>query len=138
MDEDIEMYCEGVTRRSFLKACVAATALMGLPFAMHTRVAQAVQKNGHPSVIWLHFQECTGCSESLLRSTHPTISMLILDMISLDYHQTLMAGFGAQAERTLHDSMTANKGKYLLVVEGAIPTRQNGIFCKVAGQTALD
>ena len=45
-------------------------------------------------------------------------------MISLDYHETLMAGSGAQAEQSLHDSMTANQGKYLLVVEGAIPTKR--------------
>jgi hydrogenase small subunit len=139
MKEDTdEMFCEGVSRRNFMKLCITATAMMGLPFAMHTQVAEAVQKNGNPSVIWLHFQECTGCSESLLRSTHPTISTLILDMISLDYHETLMAGAGHQAEQAMHDSMAANKGKYLLVVEGAIPTKQNGIFCKVSGKTALE
>jgi hydrogenase small subunit len=137
--KDTEMFCEGVTRRSFIKACVAATAMMGLPFGMHTKVAEAVEKSsGNPSVIWLHFQECTGCSESLLRSTHPTISSLILDMVSLDYHETLMAGSGHQAEKSLHDSMAANQGKYLLVVEGAIPTKQNGIYCKVSGKTALE
>jgi hydrogenase small subunit len=59
-------------------------------------------------------------------------------MISLDYHETLMAGSGAQAEKSLHDSMLANKGKYLLVVEGAIPTKDNGIYCKVSGKTALE
>jgi len=133
-----EMFCEGVSRRSFMKACVTATAMMGLPFAMHTQVAEAVEKNGNPAVIWLHFQECTGCSESLLRSNHPTISTLILDMVSLDYHETLMAGAGHQAEKSLHDSMQANHGKYILVVEGAIPTKQNGIFCKVSGKTALE
>jgi hypothetical protein len=51
-----------------------------------------------PSVIWLHFQECTGCSESLLRAEHPTLEKLILDVISLDYHETLMAAAGHQAE----------------------------------------
>jgi hydrogenase small subunit len=49
-----------------------------------------------------------------------------------------MAGSGHQAEKSLHDSMLANKGKYILVVEGAIPTKENGIFCKVAGKTALE
>jgi hydrogenase small subunit len=127
-----------VTRRNFMKTCMTATAMMGLPFSMHTRVAEAAQANNNPPVIWLHFQECTGCSESLLRSTHPTASSLILDMISLDYHETLMAGSGHQAEKSLHDSMQANKGKYILVVEGAIPTKENGIYCKVAGKTALE
>lgn len=126
------------SRRDFLKACLTATAMMGLPYSMFGKVVEAAQANNNPPVIWLHFQECTGCSESLLRSSHPTLSSLILDLVSLDYHETLMAGSGAQAEKSLHDSMTANKGKYILVVEGAIPTAANGIYCKVGGKTALE
>ncbi len=129
--------CEAVSRRDFVKACVTAAAMIGLPFEMVNQVMAAATANNNPPVIWLHFQECTGCSESLLRSSHPVISNLILDMISLDYHETLMAGSGAQAEQSLHDSITANKGKYILVVEGAIPTAENGIYCKVGGKTAL-
>lgn len=128
----------GMSRRDFVKTCMTATAMMGLPFGMYGKVAEAAQANNNPPVIWLHFQECTGCSETLLRSTHPTVSSLILDMISLDYHETLMAGSGHQAEKSLHDSMAANKGKYILVVEGAIPTKENGIYCKVGGKTALE
>ena len=133
-----ELWKNGVSRRDFIKTCVTATAVMGLPYGMHVQVVEAMEKNGNPVVIWLHFQECTGCTESLLRSTHPTVPTLILDMISLDYHETLMAGAGHQAEKALHDSMTANKGKYILVVEGAIPTKDNGIYCKIAGKTALE
>lgn len=128
----------GVSRRDFMKTCVAATAIMGLPYSMHAKVAEAAQKGGRPAVIWLHFQECTGCSESLLRSSHPDVSELILDMISLDYHETLMVGSGHQAEQSLHDSMKANHGTYILVVEGGIPTKDNGIYCKVGGKTAVD
>lgn len=128
----------GVSRRDFMKTCVAATAIMGLPYSMHAKVAEAAQKAGRPAVIWLHFQECTGCSESLLRSSHPDVSELILDMISLDYHETLMVGSGHQAEQSLHDSMKANHGTYILVVEGGIPTKDNGIYCKVGGKTAVD
>ncbi|NVN99396.1 MAG: hydrogenase small subunit [Geobacteraceae bacterium] len=138
MKKDEEYFCAGVTRRDFMKTCASVTAMLGLPLAMHVKLAEAVETNKNPAVIWLHFQECTGCSESLLRSSHPTISTLILDMISLDYHETLMAGSGHQAEKSLHDSMTANKGKYILVVEGAIPTKDNGIYCKVAGKTSLE
>src|SRR5512144_393033 len=129
----------GVSRRDFLKTCVTVTAMMGLPFEMAAQVAAAAEAtDNRPAVIWLHFQECTGCSESLLRSSHPTVASLILDKISLDYHETLMAGSGAQAEQSLHDSMHANRGKYLLVVEGAIPTKDLGIYCKVSGKTALE
>ena len=127
------------TRRDFIKTCVTASAMLGLPFSMVDMVAAAAQaSDNRPSVIWLHFQECTGCSESLLRSSHPMVSNLILDLISLDYHETLMAGSGFQAEKALHDAMHANKGSYILVVEGAIPTGDNGIYCKIAGVTARD
>lgn len=125
-------------RREFVRMCVTATALMGLPFSMRGKVIEAATANNNPPVIWLHFQECTGCSESLLRSSHPTLSNLIFDMISLDYHETLMAGSGHQAEESLQKSLTDNRGRYILVVEGAIPTAGNGIYCKVGGKTALE
>ncbi len=134
-----DLWKSGVTRRDFVKTCVTVSAMLGLPFGMVSKVAAAARNaDGRPAVIWLHFQECTGCSESLLRSSHPSVASLILDMISLDYHETLMAGSGHQAEKALNDSMAANKGKYILVVEGGIPTKDNGIYCKVAGKTALE
>lgn len=127
-----------VSRRDFMKVCMTASAMLGLPCGAAESLAAAATDDGRPAVIWLHFQECTGCSESLLRASHPTVATLLLETISLDYHETLMAGAGHQAEAALHDSLKKNHGKYLLVVEGAIPTRQAGIFCKVAGKTALE
>lgn len=129
---------QGISRRSFLQFCTSLASLMALPAGAAQQLAAALAKARRPSVIWLSFQECTGCTESLIRSSHPTVGNLILDMISLDYHETLMVGSGHQAEKSLHDSMLANKGKYILVVEGAIPMKDNGIYCKVGGKTALD
>jgi hydrogenase small subunit len=129
----------GISRRDFLKFCAAMAATMGLPAGAEAAIAKAVASPARrPSVIWLHFQECTGCSESLLRAEHPTLEKLILDVISLDYHETLFAAAGHQAEAARKAAMKENKGKYLLVVEGAIPTKENGIYCKVGGQTAID
>ena len=125
-------------RREFLQFCTTVAATLGLPAGAEAAVAKAVESAKRPSVIWLHFQECTGCSESLLRAEHPTLEKLILDVISLDYHETLMAAAGHQAEAARKASMEANKGKYILVVEGAIPTKQNGIYCKIGGHTAVD
>lgn len=125
-------------RREFLQFCATVAATLGLPAGAEAAVAKAVESAKRPSVIWLHFQECTGCSESLLRAEHPTIEKLILDVISLDYHETLMVAAGHQAEAARKASMVANKGKYVLVVEGAIPTKQNGVFCKIGGHTAVD
>lgn len=127
-----------ISRREFLQFCSGVAATLGLPAGAEAAIAEAVEAAKRPSVIWLHFQECTGCSESLLRAEHPTLEKLILDIISLDYHETLMVAAGHQAEKARKDAMAANKGKYVLVVEGAIPTKQNGIYCKVGGQTAVD
>jgi hydrogenase small subunit len=127
-----------ISRREFLQFCAATAGTLGLPAGAEAAIAKAVAKAQRPSVIWLHFQECTGCSESLLRAEHPTLEKLILDIISLDYHETLMAAAGHQAEAARRAAMEAHKGKYILVVEGAIPTKENGIYCKIGGQTAND
>ncbi|GAB1393854.1 hydrogenase 2 small subunit [Rhodocyclaceae bacterium] len=125
-------------RREFLQFCATLAATLGLPAGAEAAVAEAIESAQRPSVIWLHFQECTGCTESLLRAEHPTIEKLILDVISLDYHETLMVAAGHQAEAARVEAMKKHKGKYVLVVEGAIPTKENGIYCKIHGHTAID
>ena len=47
---------------------------------------------------------------------------IVLDKISLDYTETLMAAAGHQAEEALHATMTNHAGEYLMLVEGSIPT----------------
>jgi hydrogenase small subunit len=129
----------GVTRRTFLKFCTGVAASLGLSTNAAVAMANAVaDPKRRPPVIWLHGQECTGPTEALLRSEQPSLEHLILDLISLDYHQTLDAGAGHNVEAIKKQSMIDNKGKYLLVVEGAIPVKDNGIYCKIAGETMLD
>lgn len=128
----------GLPRRSFLQFAATLVGAMGLPSTALGAVVNAMTQPRKPSVIWLQFQECTGCTESLLRSDHPTLDKLILDLISLDYHETLFAAAGHQAEEARQTAMKENKGKYILVVEGAIPTKENGIYCKIGGRTAID
>jgi hydrogenase small subunit len=126
-----------MTRREFLQFCAALATTLGLPQGADAAVAEAVATKPRPSVIWLHFQECTGCSESMLRAEHPTLEKLILDVISLDYHEALCSGAGHQAEAYKAKSMKENWGKFVLVVDGSIPTKDDGIYCMVAGKTLL-
>ena len=133
----------GIRRRSFLELCTTlmATAPFGLTLTSPVRaedVAATLKKTRKPSVIWLHFQDCTGCSETLLRTTQPDVATLILDLISLDYHETLMAACGKQAEEALADAVKANDGKFVLVVEGAIPRGLDGDYMRLAGRRAID
>ena len=86
----------GVSRRDFLRLCsiIVATAPTGMALTKAGSVAEVAAKVGkarRPSVIWLHMQDCTGCTETLLRTSAPDAASLILDVISLDYHETLMA-----------------------------------------------
>jgi len=128
----------GVDRRDFIRVCTMAAVAVGLPASVGVKWAEAAAKGLKPSVIWLHFQECTGCTESLLRTSHPALAELILDLVSLDYHETLFAAAGYQIEDALKSAMAANAGKYICVVEGAIPTMDKGIYCKIGGRTAID
>jgi hydrogenase small subunit len=128
----------GMSRRDFIRICTLAAAAVGLPASSVLRMAEAAAKGRKPSVIWLSFQECTGCTESLLRASHPALDEVILDLVSLDYHETLLAPSGHLAEKAREAAMRENDGKYILVVEGAIPTKDGGIYCKIGGRTALD
>ena len=132
----------GVSRRSFLQLCgmLMASAPVGLALTGKgsvLQVAEAIGKTKRPSVIWLHFQDCTGCTETLLRTSAPDVAHLILDVISLDYHETLMAASGAQAEAALRSAIADNAGKYVLVVEGAIPTKDDGVYMQMGGRPAV-
>ena len=128
---------QGVSRRSFLKYCATMASMMALPPSMIPGIANALEKAKRPSVIWLSFQECTGCTESLTRAHTTTIESLIFDSISLDYHHTLQAASGHAAEAARETAMADNWGKYLLVVDGSIPTLDTG-FSTIAGISNLD
>jgi len=129
---------QGVSRRTFLKYCATLASMMALPPVAGRAMAEAMAASRRPSVIWLPFQECTGCTESITRSHSPTIEGMIFDMISLDYQETLMAAAGFQAEEALHTAMKDNYGKYLLIVDGSIPLGVDGAYSCIGGQSNLE
>ena len=131
------LIAKGVSRRGFLKFCSATASLMAMPPSAVSQVARALAEARRPSVIWLSFQECTGCTESLTRSHAPTVESLIFDAISLDYHHTLQAASGTAAEAAREAAMQENEGEYLLVVDGSIPTGNAG-YSTIAGISNLD
>lgn len=132
------MQKNGYSRRDFLKFCSWITALIGLEASGIGKVIHAMETKPRIPVVWYHFQECTCCSESFIRSSHPIVSDIILNKISLDYTETLQAAAGKQAEESLHNTITKYKGEYLMLVEGSIPTNRNGMYCCIAGRTAED
>ncbi|KAA6230064.1 hydrogenase small subunit [Campylobacter sp. LR264d] len=124
----------GFSRRDFMKWAGAMTAFLALPTSFVPMVARAAELADRVPVVWLHMAECTGCSESLLRSDAPTIDSLIFDYISLEYHETVMAAAGWQAEDNLNNAIEKYKGNYVLMVEGGIPTGDQERYLTVGGQ----
>lgn len=132
-----EVMRKGYERRDFLKFCATMAAYMGLETTGLAQITDALMNKPRLPVIWLHFQECTCCSESFIRSSHPMVADILLDQISLDYTETLMAASGFQAEAAMQDTMKKYKGEYILCVEGSIPTAADGVYCCIGGKSAL-
>jgi hydrogenase small subunit len=132
-----EMKQRGYSRRDFMKFCSTMAAFIGLEASGIGQVARAMETKRRPPVVWLHFQECTCCSESFIRSSHPIVADILLDNISLNYTETLQAASGHMAEKSLHDTITESKGEYILLVEGSIPMANPG-YCCIGGRSAED
>ncbi|MCK6448284.1 MAG: hydrogenase small subunit [Planctomycetes bacterium] len=131
-----ELYRQhGFDRRDFLRFCTVVTAAMGLDASFVGQVAHALESKPRIPVLWLHGLECTCCSESFIRSSHPIAQDVILNMISLDYDETLQAAAGHQVEEIRRSMIAEHPGEYVLAVEGNAPTKDGGVYCTIAGET---
>jgi hydrogenase small subunit len=129
------MQSRGYSRKDFLHLSSFLAAAAGIHMSGLNSVVEALEKKARPPVIWLHGQECTCCSESFIRTSHPVVADVVLDLISLDYTETLMAASGHQAEKSMQDTMKKYKGQYILCLEGAVPTNEGGVYCTIGGRT---
>jgi hydrogenase small subunit len=132
----------GVDRRSFLKFCgavagvlaagpLAAGRAVAAPSAQ--QIADSLASMTKPVLVWLQLQECTGCMESVLRSGGTTVEELILNLVSMDYNELLMAAAGTAADEAL---AAANEQDHILVVNGSVPLAENGAYTTIAGRSA--
>ncbi len=135
---DLERRLElrGITRREFVKFCSVVAGTLALPCSLGTVIARALENPKRTPVVWLEFQDCAGCTESFLRASRPTAAEVVLDVLSVDYHETIMAAAGHQAEEAKARALEA--GGYLLIVEGSIPAGDGGVYCTIGGRTAVD
>jgi hydrogenase small subunit len=132
----------GVTRRQFLAFCGkmalfigAGAAATGTPGALAREIARKLGNAVRPNVVWLQLQECTGCLESLLRSGSTPVDELLLEQVSLNYNELLMASCGEDASSLLK---AAANGPHLLVVNGSVPLKEHGAYCTIGGASALE
>jgi [NiFe] hydrogenase small subunit len=130
---------KGISRRDFMKFCTFLTATIGLSSSFVPKVAEVfAAPTQRPPVIWLHFAECTGCTEAATRSMYPWIDELVLEILDFAYLETIMAAAGTQAEEQLKNAVDKYKGKFICVVEGAIATKFDGAYGKIGGRTFLE
>ncbi len=123
-------------RRDFMKLCGTTAALLGLGTMGIPRIADALIKaaSQRPSVVWLNFASDTGCTEALIKASYPNAAQLILEILSLDYNETIMAAAGTQAEEILEGAL--KRGDYILIIEGGIPTKKG--YGMIARREMLD
>jgi hydrogenase small subunit len=131
-----ELERRGVSRREFLGFCGAVATALALPASAGARIASAIERKAKPTLVWLEFQDCAGNTESFLRASRPSVGDILLDTLSVDYHETIMAAAGHQAEQNLHGVVEGMKGQYLAVVEGSIPLGAGGAYCTIGGHSA--
>jgi hydrogenase small subunit len=115
-------------------------SLVKLPGVDQPAQAAAPQKVAEIPVLWMSTGSCSGCSVSLLNSASPSIQELLLGQVlpgshlSLGFHATVMAAAGEMAMDTLKQYANDHKGKYVLVVDGATASKEEGIYCAI-GET---
>ena len=133
----------GVSRRAFLGFCGGLAAVFATSNLSTGRasaaalpanvIAQALGDQTKPNVVWLQLQECTGCMESALRSGGTTVEEVVLNLMSVNYNELVMAAAGSAAEKALSDT---NAKGHILVVNGSIPLNENGAYCTIGGKSA--
>ena len=133
-----ELRHRGVSRRDFMGFCAVMAAALALPDSAAAAIAKAVGSAQKPVLLWLEFQDCAGNSESFLRASRPTAADIVLDTLSVDYHETIMAAAGAQSRANRDRVVKEMPGQYIVVVEGSIPTGADGAYCTIGGESALD
>lgn len=132
----------GISRRSFLGYCAGIAAMIGLSEAAAPQVAQALEsvigeaQGGLKPVIWLEGSSCTGCTESFAQVDSPDVTTVVLELISLNYSETLSAAAGHSMEEARKQTIEA--GNYLVVYEGSVVKGWDGNALRIAGEKGTD
>ena len=128
----------GMSRRSFLQFSTAMAAALALPAAYAPRIAAALTVAPRLPVIWIRGQGCGGNTEALLRAADPSVATLLLETLSMEYHEAFLASAGDSPDLALTAAMDRYPNGYLAVVEGAVPTGADGAYCLVGGRPVRD
>lgn len=132
----------GISRRGFLGYCAGIATMIGLSEAAAPQVANALesvignaQGNLKP-VLWLEGSSCTGCTEAFAQVDSPDVTSVVLELISLNYSETLSAAAGHSVEEARIQTIEA--GNYLVVYEGSVVEGWDGNALRIANEKGTD
>ena len=138
-----KLEARGVSRRSFMKLCGSLAVAAGLSELAAPRVARAIEDSvigaesgGLYPAIWIEGASCTGCTESFAQVDAPDPATVVLEMVSLNYCETLSAAAGWSMEEA--KAQTIEAGNYILIYEGAVLEGWNGEALRVANEPGTD
>lgn len=81
------------------------------------------------NAIWLEVTGCSGNIISFLNSQNPGLDYILKQLINLTYNNTLMTSEGEAAFKTFLDTLNT---EFILLVDGAVSTKENGAYNIVA------
>lgn len=129
-----------ISRRDFLKLVGVSAVAVGLSTTEFGQLEEALASPTAPTVLWLQGAACTGCSVSFLNrisTTAPTTAGdVLINSINLAYHPNIMAASGQSAVNIAQQ--VYNKGNYILVIEGGVPTMFGGKTCLAWTSNGVD
>ncbi|HHY17860.1 MAG TPA: hydrogenase small subunit [Firmicutes bacterium] len=82
--------------------------------------------------IWIETNDSGDNNISFMNTTYPYLDQVFQNIIDLLYSNTFMAAQGQDALEILRRSALRYAGEFVLIVEGAIPVRDNGLYSIIA------
>lgn len=107
--------------------CPMLNASSGTAKNLIEKIKSEIMRNSlvKRDLIWLELTGCSGNIISLLNGSNPDFKFLITNMVNLIYNNSLMA---AEGETALDALVNKTGSDYILAVEGAISTNNNGLY----------
>ena len=100
-----------------------------LPVAREYLLHHSIEKL---PVIWLETSDSGDNNIAFMNTTYPYLNQVFTDMIDLLYSNTFMAAQGNDALRLMEDTINRYHRRFTLVVEGAVPREDGGIYNVIA------
>lgn len=81
------------------------------------------------NLVWIEASGCSGNIISLLNGCAPNVGYFLTDMVNLKYNNSIMVPQGEAAEEQLEETLNT---EFILIVDGAVSTKDNGVYNIVA------